>query len=368
MRGTLPSDIRKIHEKYGDVVRLAPDEVSFATPDALNDVLTVRKGQAPFLKNPLWQKPPPGQVFSMVTTPNHADHARMQALLRGAFTEKALQDQEGIIQSYVNLLISRLRETASSGTAVNMVDWFSYVTFDVIGDLGFGEPFDCLRKSAYHPWVSMISDSLIYFSIALATRYYPLVEFITMKLVPKRMKENVHRQHQLAVAKVHRRLNLEKKRQDFMTPVIEMNTDMQQMSLAEIESTFSMLVVVGSETTGTTLSGILNSLIQNPPVMQSLVSEIRNTFKDEEAITLESVRGLPYLNAVISEGLRLCNPIPVGLPRLVPPPGGTVCGHWLPGNVSPTLSPQHPRIAEPAFANPTFWRPDACLRPSIYNL
>ena len=257
----------------------------------------------------------------------------MRGLLKGAFTERALQDQESVIQSYVDLLISSLHDKASSGVSVDMVDWFNYTTFDIVGDLGFGEPFDCLGNSAYHPWVSMIFDSLRVYVLAAATRYYPLVEIILMRLVPKKVRENAQDHHQLSVDKVYRRLNLEKQRHDFMTPIIELNTDMQIMSLAEIESTFSLLVVAGSETTATTLSGITNHLIQNPSVMQSLVSEIRGAFKAEKDITMESLRHLPYLGAVISEGLRICNPIPMGLPRLVPTGGDTVCGHWLPGNV-----------------------------------
>jgi len=43
---------------------------------------------------------------------------------------------------------------------------------------------------------------------------------------------------------------------------------------------------------------------------------------------------LPYLSAVIEEGLRMAPPVPSGLPRVVPADGGMVCGEWLPGGVS----------------------------------
>ena len=38
----------------------------------------------------------------------------------------------------------------------DLVEWFSWTTFDVISDLSFGEPFDCLKDKTYHPWVAMI--------------------------------------------------------------------------------------------------------------------------------------------------------------------------------------------------------------------
>lgn len=277
----------------------------------------------------------------MITTSNYMDHTRMNGLLKRAFTEKALQDQEYIIQSYVNLLVSSLREKTSSGTSINMVDWFNYVTFDIIGDLGFGEPFDCLKNTAYHPWVSMVFYARRMFGFAAATRFYPLVGYVVRNWLRSEVMKNALDHHQLSIDKVHRRLSIEKERHDFMTPVMELNEDMQRMSLPEIESTFSHLIVGGSETTSTTLSGITNYLIQTSPAMHNLITEIRGTFEKEEDITMDSVRSLPYLGAVISEGLRLCNPFPAGLARLVSTEGDTVCGQRLPGNVSTLPRPTY---------------------------
>jgi hypothetical protein len=35
-----------------------------------------------------------------------------------------------------------------------------FFTFDVMGDLVFGESFGCLDSSDYHPWVKLIFDSV----------------------------------------------------------------------------------------------------------------------------------------------------------------------------------------------------------------
>ena len=95
-----------------------------------------------------------------------------------------------------------------------------------------------------------------------------------------------------------------------------------------------MLVTAGSETTATVLGGILNYLATNSDKRDVLVEEVRSAFESEAEINIENVKGLPYLDAVIDEGLRLCPPVPWILPRLVPEGGGTVCGIWLPGGVS----------------------------------
>lgn len=113
------------------------------------------------------------------------------------------------------------------------------------------------------------------------------------------------------------------------------------LSLDETNATFMVLTTAGSETTATVLGGTLNYLVRHPDKMANLIGEIRERFHSYEEVTLEALRTLPYLNAVISEGLRLCPPLPWMLPRKVPAKGDTVCGVWLPGGVSSrmTISP-----------------------------
>ena len=54
---------------------------------------------------------------------NEQDHTRFRRLLAHAFSEKALRNQEPVLQTYVNLLISKLHEQSSRAThgVVDMV-------------------------------------------------------------------------------------------------------------------------------------------------------------------------------------------------------------------------------------------------------
>lgn len=82
-----------------------------------------------------------------VTTLTMADddnHARQRRALSHAFSLKALTDQEDIIQHFVNKLVTNVRAMAQQGVEFNLVDWLNFTTFDIIGDLAFGEPFGCL--------------------------------------------------------------------------------------------------------------------------------------------------------------------------------------------------------------------------------
>jgi cytochrome P450 len=81
-----------------------------------------------------------------LTMADERDHARQRRALAHAFSQRALMEQEDILQGYVNKFILRLKELASTGTPANMVSWYNFCTFDIIGDLSFGEPFGCLEE------------------------------------------------------------------------------------------------------------------------------------------------------------------------------------------------------------------------------
>lgn len=255
-----------------------------------------------------------------------------------------------MVVRYVNLLVHKLQEVPRTSTGspdeayadVDVTSWFHFLTFDIFGDLGFGESFDCLQTSKYHPWVALLFNSVKTASIVAAVRYYPLLRFLLEKCIPPSLKRMKNMHYQQIVDKVDRRLNWELERPDIMSYVIGGATrrdGAEGLPIGEIYATFMVLTTAGSETTATALSGIVNYLVHNPDKLNVLANEIRESFHKDDEITLDGVRNLEYLNAVINEGLRLCPPVPWVLPRRVPAAGGTVSGVWLPGGVSSYCSP-----------------------------
>ena len=92
------------------------------------------------------------------------------------------------------------------------------------------------------------------------------------------------------------------------------------------------LIIAGSETSATVLSGLTYWLCRTPDVYEKLKREVRSRFKSSEEITSTSAT-FPYLTAVIHETLRIYPPVPIGMPRITPKGGGMVAGVWVPGGV-----------------------------------
>lgn len=93
------------------------------------------------------------------------------------------------------------------------------------------------------------------------------------------------------------------------------------------------LIVAGSETSATLLSGCIFYLCTAPHVMSQLVAEVRSTFKQDSYMTFRAVEELKYMTAVIEESLRIYPPFVTSLSRIVPQGGAVVNGHFLPEDV-----------------------------------
>jgi len=92
-------------------------------------------------------------------------------------------------------------------------------------------------------------------------------------------------------------------------------------------------VLAGFDTTATAMTGLIWYLHVNPKVLSTLTTEIRNAFQTLDDITLQRCTELPYLQACIEEGLRVHNPVQIGLPRVTPPEGMVINGKFVPGQV-----------------------------------
>ncbi|ETS73398.1 hypothetical protein PFICI_15003 [Pestalotiopsis fici W106-1] len=118
-------------------------------------------------------------------------------------------------------------------------------------------------------------------------------------------------------------------REDFMSYILRQNGE-EGMTRGEIVENSNVLIIAGSETTATQLSGTTFQLLTNSEVYNKLVREIRTAFTSEEEITLVRMNELKYLRAVFEEGFRMYPPVPVGLPRTVCQGGEWIQGYYIP--------------------------------------
>ncbi|KAK4184282.1 Isotrichodermin C-15 hydroxylase [Podospora australis] len=357
LKGTLSFEMLDLHQKYGPVVRIAPNELAFCDPQAWKDIMGHRTGgpdkqQLEFEKSEKFYRPVADIPVDIVNA-KRDEHALLRRTMAHGFSDRAMREQQPLIKGYIDLLMQKLRKYGQGGKQkVDLAAWYNFTTFDVIGDLAFGESFGCLESEDYHPWVKAI------FSVARAgvmfqsVAHFPLLFSMLLKMIPARFMEERAEHMEMAMAKLKRRMETTKPRSDLIEGLLK-KADEWGLTLEKLQANSGILVIGGSETTATLLSGVTFLLLTNPSSLEKLVKEIRTSFSSEDEIDFLSVSSLPYLLACLDEALRLYPPVPTGLPRVVPPGGASIAGHYVPQGTIVAVhqwamyhNPQHFREAD----------------------
>lgn len=211
-----------------------------------------------------------------------------------------------------------------------MVSYLNFTTFDIMGDLTFGEPLGLLEKSEYIPWVTTIFAALKAGTFLRAMKYFPILAAFGEKLVPRSLIKLRDQHFAYSAERVTKRIEQKELDRPDIWHLVLKQEDEKALTLKEMHSNASLFMGAGTETTATELSGTIYYLLKNPTKMARLVKEIRGAFPTAQDISMEKLAQIPYLFAVLEEGLRMYPPVPSGLPRLSPPEGASVAGKYIP--------------------------------------
>lgn len=133
------------------------------------------------------------------------------------------------------------------------------------------------------------------------------------------------------------------------------------LSDTEILSQARTYIIAGSDTTSNTLTYLVWSVCRSDGIRRRLVEELKALPADFDETMLKA---LPYLNQVIDETLRLYAAVPSGLPRVVPPGGAELAGHWLPGGSTVTTQAYTLHRDPTVFPRPDVFDPDRWAAPT----
>jgi cytochrome P450 len=377
--------MKQVHDKYGDVVRIAPNELSFQSPVAYKDIYARASKEAQFLKSEvLYSTRPSATRPNIVFSRDPQDHRQQQNEISHAFSGKSLSEAQVVIEDYTELFVTQLLEKGgpkTEGVDVSVV--YNWLTFDIIGEIAhplqldqcwpntymkqghltFGESFDCVKQWKGSEWVTLILDFAAQLSLGTVLNRLSVPTFALSVFMPTSFKNSLVSHDRVTDKKIDQLIQNSKAQDDKDTQSLQQSYFFTRtiregaFDPVHLREQAKVMMLAGSETTATFLAGVTYLLLQHPETLMKLQNEIRSAFSSKKAITKESTLKLQYLSGVIEEGLRLFPPAPFGLPRVCPP-AAVIDGCAIPTGTIVSVDSFAMSHDARSFSNPDEFRPE----------
>ncbi|PPQ92268.1 hypothetical protein CVT25_008576 [Psilocybe cyanescens] len=363
--------VHEIHKKYGPIVRLAPNHVSIAEPDALNVVYAHGNGA---LKSDFYD------AFVSIArgifnTRDRGEHARKRKIVSHIFSQKSVVEFEPQIREYVAMLLrqwDRLYDLSQRGLSgsegegwkgdgdrlwLDCLPWANYLAFDIVGDLAFGAPFGMIsagRDLAVVPKNQEDAMKSYGTEASVDVVEIPAVKILngrgeysmSMGVLPplwrpfvrhlpwySKGQKDVKALAGIAIMAVAKRFASPVDRVDLLSKLQKgRDPNGNPLSREELTAECLTLLIAGSDTTSNSTCAILYYLARTRRAQLELQKELDEQLGTEDELTAtgQQVKRLPYLDACINEALRLHSTSALGLPRVAPEGGITAAGQYFP--------------------------------------
>jgi cytochrome P450 len=298
-------------------------------------------------------------------------HAKRRAQMNMGFSGKENGTLESTIDHHITNFVSLIcQKYISSSSVIRPMDLArkaQYFTLDVIVDVAAGAPFgDLIHDKDCHEYLESTANSLPAIAMVSSVPWagkllqHPwigklvspsgteekgigkVIRFVFRFLLTTLRLFDLMRNHRIVTKMVTERFSLESKKR---IKELDMLQSFINHGITQEEAIFESIITIlgGSDTMAIAIRAIMLFIITNPHVYRKLQTEIDEAMKtgaiSDPVIKDSEARELPYLQAVIREGLRIFPPGTGQMPKLSPPEGDTVNGIFIPGGVRVGTNP-----------------------------
>ncbi|KAL1882886.1 Cytochrome P450 monooxygenase aba1 [Diaporthe australafricana] len=327
---------RELHHEH-KLVRVGPNELITGDPDIIRRINKERSGY----HRGAWYtggrlNPYYDNMFSLQQP---AAHTKYKSRVAHGYSGREIPDLEIGMDEQIRMLLGVMSDRyARPGRHLELAQVTAFFTMDVITRLAFGEAFGYLKQETdlygflgslrvLWPGTSAAAD------VSWARKILFSKPFLKLLGPSPRDKTGFGALMGVAEHHVAKRFRPDAEQvMDMLGSFIHHGLSQQE---CEVEGLF--MIIAGSESTASAIRSILVHTMTTPRVYVKLKAEIKAAL-DEDTVTspiqMERALKLPYLQAVVYEGLRMRPPVLGLLPKVVPAGGDTLGGQWVPGGTN----------------------------------
>lgn len=318
--GDEASAIHKLHQQYGPYVRVSPNEVDMSDADAIPAIYVSKGGFSKAICYANFDIDGHKTIFSTTDADYRSPRAKAVVPL---FSTKALRENEDAIWGCVDRMVDRLKEEAKSKKPVNVLNLTRSLAVDAVSTHLFRENYDGVSERGPVLSVSAFVDAFVAVGrfFYLPNTAFVWLEWVVAKWAPDRETDD-------SMSLVDRFVGTLVSKTTSKSTTYPGRLLAAGLSDSEVRAQCKDLIFAGTDSTGMNLATIMRNLVLYPEKYQRLRTEV--TQNAELGTGAQDAQALPYLNAVVKEGLRISMANPTRLPHVVPASGWTFKDTYFP--------------------------------------
>jgi cytochrome P450 len=344
-----------LHKKYGTMVRITPDHVQISDPAAIETIYGPKKV---FQKSAFYDNWNPHMSHRGGTFDERDEHLHglRRRIVAPLYTQGSILEFEPCVDRCIALFYNQMETFANNKQSFDIATWFRKYTFDIVGEIFYGREggFGFIRDNVdYNSWCRLMETMP---APAAANPYAPKLlrglmfgaEFLSSET--RTGAQGFYEVISQSWDAVNERLSAMKSGQhktkhDMLTKLIDLVNDSEdpktKWTINDVAAELHTVIWAGSDTTAIALTSIFYHLHKHPAVLAKLRAEVDDAFANgtlTSPLRYNDCVKLPYLHAVVREGMRIHSSLGLGLPRLVPKGGAYICGKWFPEGQAVTMT------------------------------
>lgn len=327
-------------------MRIAPNELALADPHAIQSIYGVNSGFEKTDFYPPWRTGGGNRADHFSLTDEKV-HSAGRRIVQSMYSMSSVISCEPKIDNCMKLFLQRMTEYAESGEPIELEKWTQYYAFDAIGELYLSKMFGFMEKRGdFGGYMEALDIGVPSMALAGVTPTYlrPYLWKVLGMLNPRRASvvaalwpcirlsgECVKNR----LAQMHDGSELQ---EDFLAKLFRIKQEKgEKLNYGDEDIRREVMIALfaGSDTTNAALVSIFYHLMRTPSAYHALQAEVDAATRDGTVSTgfirYNDAVKLPYLAAVIKEGMRIYPSVGLTLPRVAPPQGARISGEFLPG-------------------------------------
>ncbi|KAH7353180.1 cytochrome P450 monooxygenase-like protein [Pyrenochaeta sp. MPI-SDFR-AT-0127] len=361
----------ELHARYGDIVRVGPNELHFANPKAYHDIYNNKNRwdkEARLYKSFNEDRSSFGYL-TYVEAKNRKD------VLNRSFSQAAIESAEDLCVEKTKALCAAFKRQSEASKYLDLFYAFRCMSMDVTTTFCFGKPIHAVDAPDFKAPIVVAMDASL--PVFVFFKYSDLYKNMILKCPPKLSKTlspltaGLVDLNQLLLQQINdltddpEKLKLLPHKMTIYHRLMDPEAfrDKTIPSAGSLYEEGQALMFGGADTVGNTLMVGTFHLLKQPKVLQKLKAELLAAWPSLNANEpkLRDLEKLPYLNSIIKESLRLSSGVTSGLLRVVPATGATVTGVALPPETIVSCGSTFVHYNENIFPHPERFIPERWL-------